>query len=176
MKYFRLASFLLLAFLISSCEKEIPQSKPKPVPFWRAVQGKYKVTDLDSHEEYEMEIRIKTDTNWLSATQMEVRDTIFYFNFNNQFAVIPTRFQNCMSHDSLHCLTIESPFGILDKNNYRWMVTDWSDDLSTSVLENTWYNGEITFYYRINNTAFWVEDGNDYLDVYKKQKAIKIGD
>jgi len=176
MKYFRLASFLLLAFLISSCEKEEPQPQTKPVPFWKAVQGKYKVIDLESNEEYEMEIRIKPDTNWLTSTQMEVRDTIFCFNFNNQFSVIPSLYQNCTSYDTLHCLDLNSPFGIRDKNNDRWMVNTWSDDMTTTAIENVWYNREITFYFRINNTAFWVEDGNDYQDVYKKQKAVKIGD
>jgi len=178
MKKFFLYPAFLLSLVSASCDKDKPDppgTPPPGIPFWKKVQGTYKVTDLNTGEEFNIGIKIETDTTWLSPTQREVRDTIFYYNFGNQFTALPTNYLNCYASNDLNCLNVSSPHGIVDNNGNRWLVYNL-DDTTTVEEENTWVNGVITFYFRMNNMAYWQADGTFYQDLYKKQRAVKISD
>jgi hypothetical protein len=165
---------LIIVLSIVSCsEKEKPEIIFPKIPFWKLVQGTYKVTNEVNNEEFEMKISIKTDTIWLSNNQYINNDSIFLYNFNNLFDSVHSRYFICIAPNDLNCIGFTAPHGIKDKFGKRWLIED-SDDPNTPEIENTWVNGEITFYFWMNNTAYWYDDGVPYQDLYIRQKGVKI--
>lgn len=170
-------AFLLLIFGIS-CEKEkpnVPDALEPSMPFWKKVQGTYNVTDLKTNEKFTINIEITTDTTCSNETQCSINDTILYSNFNNTFTKINVKYQTGFSPSGLPGMDISGNHGIIDINNNRWLIYTL-DDTTTVEEENTWVNGVITFYFRMNNMAYWQADGTFYQDLYKKQRAVKISD
>lgn len=137
------------------------------------VQGTYKVTNEVNNEEFEMKISIKTDTIWLSNNQYINNDSIFLYNFNNSFDSVTSRYASCITSESNNCINFNASYGIKDKFGNRWLLDNY-DDPSTQEIENTWAYGKITFYFIMNNTAYWYDDGVPYQDLYIRQKGVKI--
>lgn len=176
MKVFRLLLFIMTAavFVSQGCKPEDEMPPVVEIPFWKKVQGNYTVTDLGTMNQYQMSIEIITDTTFLPSSQMEINDTIILRNFNNQFPILKSKYQTCMTTNNENCLSIGSEYGIRDYANNRWVVVTY-DDPATTFEEMTWKNGEITFNFHMFNTLWWLPDGTTYHDTLIKQRAVRIG-
>lgn len=138
MKVFRLLIFIMTAavFVSQGCKSEDEKPLVVEIPFWKIVQGNYTVTDLGTMVQYQMSIEIITDTTFLPSSQMEINDTIILRNFNNQFPILKSKYQTCMTTNNENCLSIGSDYGIRDYADNRWVVVTY-DDPATTVEEMT---------------------------------------
>lgn len=172
---FYFCMFLVALSIVSCNEKEKPEIIVPKIPFWKLVQGTYKVIDEVSNNEFEIKISIKTDTIWLTNKQYINNDSLFIYNFNNLFDSLPSLYQTCISLNKTNCLSFTPAHGIKDKFGKRWLIGNY-DDPNTEEIENILVNGKITFFFTMNNLAYWYEDGVPYQDFYVRQKAVRIGD
>jgi len=119
---------LIIVLSIVSCsEKEKPEIIFPKIPFWKLVQGTYKVTNEVNNEEFEMKISIKTDTIWLSNNQYINNDSIFLYNFNNSFDSVTSRYASCITSESNNCINFNASYGIKDKFGNRWLLDNYDD-------------------------------------------------
>lgn len=176
MKFQFYCCMFIIALSVVSCnEKEKPEIIVPKIPFWKLVQGTYKVTDEVANTEFEIKISIKTDTIWLSDNQYINNDSLFIYNFNNLFDPLTSLYRNCVALNNINCLGFAPEHGVKDKFGKRWVIGNY-DDPNTLEAENIWVNGKITFYFTMNNLAYWYVDGVPYQDFSVRQKAVRIGD
>lgn len=149
----------------STCKKP---DLPKPVPpyeCWNKFVGYYIVYDTAAGISYPLTISHFLDTN----TSGYYTDFLLFTNFDNQFNI--SRQFTCYGQpnylDIGYNTNIPNEFG----NHYN--IWDQFDDTSTATLENYLFKDTIVFNFRVENTAYWPSEGVPYVDIYKRQIAVK---
>jgi hypothetical protein len=159
---------VLVVCCFTSC-KECPTIEPPPPEeLWEKFVGQYKVTALESGQEYYMSINHWSDTNEFGLRV----DSIAYINFGNSF-YLKNNFNN---NEDDYFLQLNGGNPVTDNNNNRWALWLIYQDTLTSDIENTLINDTILFYFKKDNTAYWLSDGTQYYSCDCKHLAVKISD
>ncbi len=161
-------SLTFMLFLLSSCCKDDPIEPDERV--WEKFIGTYNVTKLENGETYQISIsHLGTDTLENGA----IVDSLAIVNYASLFDVVKY-FSSSGGYEDGRVLKFSTDFPTIDKDGNRWGFWVNSQDTATSELENTLVNDTILLYFKLNNIAFYFEDGVPYYDCDCKHLAVKI--
>lgn len=158
---------LFVLFLLNSCTKDKPPipDPVAPIQCWEKFEGTYMVYDTANGTSWSMIIEHVIDTNFAGEPDNFLKVT----NFNNEFD-FNTQF-TCQTNRNSLSLGIIYP--ATNYNGKRYNLSGFNDDASTSIIENSLFNDTIIFYFRKENTLYWMPDGVSYEDGWHKHIAIK---
>ena len=167
---FSLSKSLLLAFTLAAfgCGKDddIPCNNIEE-PAWVKFIGEYEVYDEESVYLYDMSI-----SHYFSGINEigNPADSLLVTNLADTFD-LSLQFQNITDPAILGLASVNP---LQDHNGHRWFFSGLSDDLETEVRENKLIDGEMVMYFKMDNTPYYINDGQLFFACDCKHTAIKL--
>lgn len=173
------------AFLGSCYKNELKEYVPPKVETARdlfyKIPGLYQVSDTALNYSYTMRVAFIPDTVRENGEIVDFLDSVFIFNFDNQFDTLSFRYYSLnISPISQRPIMLDGFYieNAKKSNGSRWkIIDDFVDGISYETADKRgWNNGEMWFSFRLININYYAEDGVPFGDTIKFQRAVRIGD
>lgn len=171
------------AFLGSCYKNELKEYVPPKVETARdifyKIPGLYQVSDTALNYSYTMRVAFFPDTVRENGEEVEWRDSVGVYNFDNQFDTVFFRYSGlALSSINKRPVMLRGFYieNAKKSNGSRWKIIDHFVGNVETADKLGWNNGEMWFSFRLININYYAEDGVPFGDTIKFQRAVRIGD